>query len=70
MSYFPSLKNEGNYIGIAFASGIPEFGLYPLVGVDVCGTVSANFGQSPFLLDVGKYALISSSRRPGTSLNK
>lgn len=56
---------EGIYLGIAFSYGIPSVGLHPIVGIDVWGTISANFGQSPFLLEVGKYAILSASQRPG-----
>lgn len=57
---------QGKYLGIAFTYGIPSQGVYPLVGIDVSGTVEANFGQEPFMLDVERYAIIPLNERAGS----
>lgn len=46
---------NGQYLGVAFDSVIPDTPLYPTVGIDSRHPVSLNFGEAPFAFDLDAY---------------
>jgi len=50
---------NGVYLGVAFKlegeGGREDVPLYPTVGIDSSHPVQLNFGEEPFVFDLGKY---------------
>lgn len=46
---------NGQYLGVAFDSVVPDTPLYPTVGIDSRHPVSLNFGEAPFAFDLDAY---------------